>query len=443
MSNTNRVKMCLSIPWIIPQSNKKTLSKGESFLDTVNNTRAVVMVGDNFYHDIYFPVEELEKSYLSLTNKPVKLNHTDDIEYEIGYSRDPQFHSGKISVQPVIVPETKHAGTALGWIKCRRDAGQAPEVSVEVWVTHDKGVVNDKEVTVARELEFDGFALVSRGACSPEAGCGIGMTMFAEGTDIYLNGEEWIPLEKIDLEKWDTKYINSLPNSAFAAVESCASEKKNARHLPHHNSSVKSATENSSVDVPHLRNALARVNQVQAVCPGTHIGELKKKALRHLIHHAKALDVGDYESLQTEIELANTILKDFLEEQNKMTKKEKEQKKLKEEPEEEEDEVEEEPEIDELRLSLEKEIEELKNKQNDCAKLNEKLVLERDELKSIIEEKTGEIETLTGRITELETNIKDLSKPRQKGLTGDTTRNSEESYYETMRDMVKRLRRNQ
>jgi hypothetical protein len=53
--------------------------------------------------------------------------------------------------------------------------------------------------------------------------------------------------------KWDTRYVNDLPNAAFAVVEKGYKEgdSKGQRHLPHHNKDVKSATENSSVDLPH------------------------------------------------------------------------------------------------------------------------------------------------------------------------------------------------
>lgn len=457
MSKGERVKLCLSIPWHIPQKKVENLAQsGESFIDTVNSTRATVMVGDQFYHDIWFPVDELARGYLSLSNKPVKLNHTDDIEYEIGYGRDPQFSDGKITIQPVIVPETKHASTALGWMKCRYDAGQVPEVSVEVWVDRKQEIVGDREVTVARDLEFDGFALVSRGACSPESGCGIGMSTFSADTDTniwidpYLsssNGDyyagttsiypAWIPLENIDKEleaKWDTTYINSLPNMAFAAVESCANEKKSARHLPHHTSAVKSASEHSSVDIPHLRNALARVNQIKAVCDGTDINRLKSKALKHLINHAKALGVGEYERY-------SKLLKS-LEEQRKMTKKKVEEQIGPEEDEEEPEEETPEEEVDEFKLALEKEIEELKNKQEGCAKLNKELVLERDSLKASLDEKTGELETLTERIGALEKELEELRKPRQKGLNSDGNRDPEQSYYEAMREKMRKLRRN-
>lgn len=89
---------------------------------------------------------------------------------------------------------------------------------------------------------------------------------------------------------WSTRYINDLPDSAFAIILS-GGKKDNTgktvprtlRKLPHHNASVKSSTENSSVDIPHLRNALARLPQSDLT------QEQKTKAEKHLQNHAKEL----------------------------------------------------------------------------------------------------------------------------------------------------------
>ena len=98
--------------------------------------------------------------------------------------------------------------------------------------------------------------------------------------------------EKEYSEKWDRKYINDLPNAAFAVVEKGYTEggNKNARHLPHHNKNVKSATENSTVDLPHYRNALARVNQVKSVLGKESDSSLRKKAASHLEKHRAVLN---------------------------------------------------------------------------------------------------------------------------------------------------------
>jgi len=69
--------------------------------------------------------------------------------------------------------------------------------------------------------------------------------------------------EQVDLKEaeWTTQFINNLPNSSFAVVEPCADERKDARHLPYRTS--------SGVNLPHLRNALARMDQIKSVCGGS------------------------------------------------------------------------------------------------------------------------------------------------------------------------------
>jgi len=88
--------------------------------------------------------------------------------------------------------------------------------------------------------------------------------------------------DEMKAEKWDYKYINSLPDAAFAIVFMQGSTK--IRKLPHHNKNVKNGNENSTVDKPHLRNALARLPQIKGV-PASE----KAKGKRHLEKHAKTL----------------------------------------------------------------------------------------------------------------------------------------------------------
>jgi len=73
---------------------------------------------------------------------------------------------------------------------------------------------------------------------------------------------------------------NALPDSAFAIVYTDSDGNK-VRKLPHHTSS-------GGIDLPHLRNALARVNQVTGV-PDS----VKSAAEAHLERHAKAEGIGD------------------------------------------------------------------------------------------------------------------------------------------------------
>ncbi len=56
-------------------------------------------------------------------------------------------------------------------------------------------------------------------------------------------------------EKWSQRYINSLPDSAFASIE-IAKDGKKLRHLPHHNHL-------GEIDIHHLKSALSRIHQVK------------------------------------------------------------------------------------------------------------------------------------------------------------------------------------
>lgn len=91
--------------------------------------------------------------------------------------------------------------------------------------------------------------------------------------------------------KWTRAYINSLPDAAFALIlpgghkdEEGKTTPRYLRLLPHHDHTVKNPNENKSVDIPHLRNALARCPQVKGITEAQ-----RKRAYNHLARHAKAL----------------------------------------------------------------------------------------------------------------------------------------------------------
>jgi hypothetical protein len=78
---------------------------------------------------------------------------------------------------------------------------------------------------------------------------------------------------------WTRQYINDLPDSAFAVVY-----KQNDlvnRKFPHHQA-------DGSIDVPHLRNANARLPQSQIP------EEYKRQAMKHLATHKKKLGIGTF-----------------------------------------------------------------------------------------------------------------------------------------------------
>lgn len=86
--------------------------------------------------------------------------------------------------------------------------------------------------------------------------------------------------------EWDTAYINNLPDSAFAVIQGGGSKDsdgkttpRSLRKLPHHNAQ-------GGIDLPHLRNALARLPQTDLSAAE------KSRASSHLGSHARAEGVG-------------------------------------------------------------------------------------------------------------------------------------------------------
>jgi hypothetical protein len=85
--------------------------------------------------------------------------------------------------------------------------------------------------------------------------------------------------------EWDTAYINDLPDSAFAVISSGGQKDEHGkttprtlRHLPHHKA-------DGSLDLAHLRNALARLPQTELSA------EDKAEAKKHLCAHAKDSEI--------------------------------------------------------------------------------------------------------------------------------------------------------
>ena len=73
-------------------------------------------------------------------------------------------------------------------------------------------------------------------------------------------------------DKWSQRYIDSLPDSAFASIEITKDGKK-FRHLPHHNHV-------GEIDIYHLKSALGRIYQVKWMDPANF-----SKAKDHLDQH--------------------------------------------------------------------------------------------------------------------------------------------------------------
>ena len=82
----------------------------------------------------------------------------------------------------------------------------------------------------------------------------------------------------VSAESWTRAYVDALPDEAFAVVH-VRPDGTRSRHLPHHDAEGR-------LDLPHLRSALARVDQVHWEDPAD-----AEQARRHLLAHQEALGV--------------------------------------------------------------------------------------------------------------------------------------------------------
>jgi len=116
-------------------------------------------------------------------------------------------------------------------------------------------------------------------------------------------------LENSDIEeaaKWTRKFINDLPNGSFAVIEpnylNGKTDNKNARHLPFKNA-------NGKVDLPHLRNALARMNQIKPVTDSISAEELQAKAKKVLEKYRGKLKTAEMDKKYPKSKVIRKALK--------------------------------------------------------------------------------------------------------------------------------------
>jgi len=167
-----------------------------------------------------------------------------------------------------------------------------------------------------KDFRVEAISLVENPAY-PEAGFEVAAEQRAEFDDLEMGVEEF------GGAKWTRAFINSLPDSSFAYIEPCyrqgKTKDKNARHLPYKD-------KNGKIDLPHLRNALARVSQIEPICPDTNRQTAINEAMKVLQKAKKEVNMAEEEKVETkEVE---TVEADFKAEVEKL---QAENEKLKEE----------------------------------------------------------------------------------------------------------------
>jgi hypothetical protein len=136
-------------------------------------------------------------------------------------------------------------------------------------------------------LEWDDeYTVNDTGELVPDVIIGGGLTnrpVAKRTMPINFSEELWNELDE-DTQKafavWTTKYVNSLPDSAFLYVEPGSATDKSKRHLPYKDASGK-------IDLPHLRNAIARIPQMKGISSSM-MASLQAKARKLLGGSQKA-----------------------------------------------------------------------------------------------------------------------------------------------------------
>lgn len=148
--------------------------------------RSTMIVGDGVYNNVWHPTSELERASKTFDRQPFNINHSEDVQDEIGFWTNVEYKDDKLSGVPVLNLNTEQGQSALSHIQNRMIAGKPAELSVGFWATIQNKHVDslDKTMQVASDIEGDHCSLVTRGACSPSNGAGIGLKQTNKNNDI-------------------------------------------------------------------------------------------------------------------------------------------------------------------------------------------------------------------------------------------------------------------
>ena len=252
---------------------------------------ATLSMNANDYSDL----EEIERSARTLTWRPLNLNHNPRQMLPFPQNRVDWAEYEDKAVEAIIRIDNEQSD-----IQDKLDNGEIVNPSIEG--EPRGGYRTDDGRNVPKWYNFTALALLEKDASLPGVPTTIGFeplflneslgNSLVESLSMERTTSETTmskPKEEAELEeetehilaeaRWTRAYINDLPNGSFAVVEPCADERKDARHLP-----FKDAT--GKIDLPHLRNALARMDQVKSVCDGSD-ESLRRKARAKLIPLAK------------------------------------------------------------------------------------------------------------------------------------------------------------
>jgi len=349
---------------------------GDEFL-----IRGVAISETTTRNNVRYLAEELEKAAPTLRDKPILKDHINSVDSIVGRTTQNVMYD---SLDRNIKFEARITDKEIQE-KIKR--GDIKNVSIGAHVKEiEESTDSDERVITVKGIDFVELSLVAVPA-DPNAGFTAAVQESLKlKREMESAEEEEESNDGVEEAVWSTKFVNNLPDAAFAVIlpggkkdEEGKTKPRSLRKLPHHGMNVRTGREHDTVDLPHLRNALARLPQAD-IPPA-----LRAKARAHLEAHAKALKIGgrgemvDDENIQTV--------------QDENSNNEKENK-----------------EDEEVKMETEKLRKELEEKDNKLKELQEKLQkIEEEKLNSLKEE-------YKQLVTELKVTPSDVSNASEETL---------------------------
>ena len=239
------------------------------------------------------PDRDVKNAISSLKHAVVRICNRGDDEHSCDDTGDPYSEIGR-------VVDAKREGDSIRTKVAITDRIARQKIEDKTWDNkwspfgHTKTLkngwtegLNIESLTLVRNPAWD---TASYGISASKSGIVMSMPAIAfKGTLIspYKDANNMA----VEGAEWTRAYINDLPNSAFAYIEPCYkrgdTENKGARHLPFKDAGGK-------IDLAHLRNARARVNQLKPICKDTNAKTAITEATRVLDDAAEKAKMGEY-----------------------------------------------------------------------------------------------------------------------------------------------------
>ena len=262
---------------------------------------------------IYIPSEELERAAHTMNGKKINWNHEEGSR-ELGTAQNCFYEDNQLKGElDVTDPDY------IRWVEEQKKQNLVPNVSPE-FENETRSIIDveDGFIELCYDLNFLGIALTPRGVCKPSDGCGIPLKEFTE-ENMELADSFWLnhcnllmkemgynlnieifdesgicvdPCTFKEFAEWDTAYVNDLPDSAFALVLSGGKKDEEGKTVPRSLRKLPYKDASGKVDLPHLRNALARAPQMSVSA------DLKEKAIA-LLRRVAAKFLPTYKKEET------------------------------------------------------------------------------------------------------------------------------------------------